>query len=260
MQRYDYGMAGVADLISRANVLCMKEPMLAQMLSGVNMIQQQLTDYLSRMAAVSQAITTNGILAVGEEGEVFSNSYTFGGLSDVMRMQIMCLCGASGYPVSRLFGETQSGLSSSNEGDLQAYYDNADQERQQRDRPLMDKLIPIICMSTWGEVPDNLDYQFAAMRTMNAKEKADLAKAQGETIVAYFNAGILGRKTTLMEIKSASGETEIGTNITDEMVAEADDDVQVPLEIEQEEARAGTEEFKEGKTGVQAEKSTPKAK
>jgi phage-related protein (TIGR01555 family) len=229
--------------------------MLAQMLSGVGLTEQQLKDYLVRTAAVSENISTNGLLILGEDEQLFTHQASFSGLSEVMRMQIMCLCGASGYPVSRLFGETQSGLSSSNEGDLQAYYDDADQERQQRERPLMDKLIPIICMSTWGMVPDDLDYNFAPMRTMNAKEKAELAKSQSDAIRGYFTDGIIGRQTTLREIQTASKITEIGTNVTDEMIEAADDDVQVPLQIEAEEARAGTEEFAEGKTGTEASKT-----
>ena len=247
LNRYDYGMAAVADLISRANVFAMQNPMLAQMLSGVGLTQQQLSDYLVRAAAVSQNISTNGLLILGEDEQLFNHAASFSGLSEVMRMQIMCLCGASGYPVSRLFGETQTGLNSSNEGDLQAYYDNADQERQQRERPLMDKLIPIICMSTWGIVPDDLDYNFAPMRTMNAKEKAELAKSQSDAIRGYFTDGILGRQTTLREIQTASKITEIGTNVTDEMIEAADDDVQVPLQIEAEEARAVPKSFQKAR-------------
>ena len=255
LQRYDFGMAAVSDLISRANVLAMKEPMLAQMLSGLNLTQQQLVDYAARMTAVSEAISTNGILALGEEGELFSNTYSFGGLSEVMKMQMTAMCGAAGYPFSRLFGDTQTGLGQSNEGDLQNYYDSADQERRQKDRPLFDKLIPIIAMSTWGEVPDDLDYAFPPIRTMNSKEKAELAKSQGDTIKGYFDSGILGRQTILREIKTLSAETGIGSNVTDEMIEAADDDVQVPLQIEAEEARAGTEEFSEGKTGTEAKET-----
>ena len=115
-------------------------------------------------------------------------------------------------------------------------------------------------MSTWGEVPDDLDYAFAPIRTMNSKEKADLAKVQSESITGYYNAGLLGRQTSLREIKTTSQETGLGTNVTDEIIEAADDEVQVPLQIEQEEARAGTEEFEEGETGVKAEKSEPAAK
>jgi hypothetical protein len=118
----------------------------------------------------------------------------------------------------------------------------------------MDKLIPIICMSTWGRVPDDLDYNFCPIRSMTAKEKAELGKTQSDGITGLFNAGIIGRQTALRELQTASKVTELGTNITDEMIEEADDDVQVPLQIEAEEARAGTEEFTEGKTGVQSQK------
>lgn len=229
LNRYDFGMAGVADLISRANVLCMKEPMLAQMLSGLNMTAQQYADYAGRMQAVSESISTNGILAVNEDSEIYQHSYSFGGLSDVMRMQITCVCGASGYPMSRLFGETQTGLGSSNEGDLQTYYDVSDQERQQKDRPLMDKLIPIIAMSTWGEIPDGLyDYQFAPMRMLNGKEKAELAKAQSDALVAYANAGAFGQKTLLKEISKTSSDTDIGQTITQEQIAAASDEIVMP--------------------------------
>ena len=256
LQRYDFGMAAVSDLISRANVLAMKEPMLAQMLSGLNLTQQQLVDYAARMTAVSEAISTNGILALGEEGELFSNTYSFSGLSEVMKMQMTALCGAAGYPFSRLFGDTQTGLGQSNEGDLQNYYDSADQERRQKDRPLFDKLMPIIAMSTWGEVPDDLDYAFPPIRTMNSKEKAELAKNQGDTIKGYFDSGILGRQTILREIKTLSAETGIGSNVTDEMIEAADDDVQTPLMIEQAEAKAGTETFEENPAGgTKAEKT-----
>jgi hypothetical protein len=88
---------------------------------------------------------------------------------------------------------------------------------------------------------------------MNSKEKADLAQVQSESITGYYNAGLLGRQTSLREIKTTSQETGLGTNVTDEMIESADDEVQVPLEIEQEEARAGTEEFGEGKGGVKAD-------
>jgi hypothetical protein len=59
----------------------------------------------------------------------------------------------------------------------------------------------------------------------------------------------------LREIQTASKITEIGTNVTDEMIEAADDDVQVPLQIEEEEARAGSVVFSEGKTGTEASKT-----
>ena len=224
LQRYDFGMAGVADLISRANVLVFQNEMLAQMLSGVALTQQQLVDYAARQSAVSQSISTNGLLALGENEQLFSHTYSFSGLSDVMKMQMTAMCGAAGYPFSVLFGDTQTGLGQSNEGDLQNFYDECDLERKQKDRPLFDRLIPIICMSTWGEVPKDLDYTFAPMRTLNSKEKADLAKSYSETITGYANAGLFSPRTALLEIQTTSAETGVGTNVTDKDVDSASDE------------------------------------
>ena len=49
--------------------------------------------------------------------------------------------------------------------------------------------------------------------------------------------------------------TGIGSNVTDEMIEAADDDVQTPLMIEQAEAKAGTQTFEENPAGgTKAEK------
>jgi DNA topoisomerase-1 len=90
---------------------------------------------------------------------------------------------------------------------------------------------------------------------MNSKEKADLAKVQSESITGYYNAGLLGRQTSLREIKTTSQETGLGTNVTDEMIEAADDEVQPPMQVEEAEARAGTETFGEEHGDTEPEKT-----
>lgn len=226
LRRRDYSAAGIADLIGRAHVLIMKEPMLAQMLAGVNMTQQQYVDYANRMAAVSQSISTNGILAIGTDAnsEVYNQTYSFGGLSEIYETFMLDIAGACGIPVSRLYGRSITGLGQSGEGDLQVYYDTIDQKRNHELRPVFDKLIPVICMSVFGEVPDDLDYNFPPIRTMNAKERAQLSKDLTEPLATIYNLGAFGKKTLLRELQSSSSETGMFTNITDEMIAAASDD------------------------------------
>jgi hypothetical protein len=71
------------------------------------------------------------------------------------------------------------------------------------------------------------------MRTLNAKEKAELAKTYGETITGYANAGLMSPQTAMREVQSTSSETGIGTNITDEEVEAASPDAivgEIPAE------------------------------
>jgi phage-related protein (TIGR01555 family) len=228
LRRRDFTASGIADLVSRAHVLVMKEPMLAQIISGLNLTQQQTVDYANRMSAVSQSISTNGILAIGADGgensEVYPMSYSFGGLSDIYQTFMLDIAGACGIPVSRLYGRSITGLGQSGEGDLQVYYDTIDQKRNHELRPLFDKLIPIILMSTLGEVPEDLDYNFAPIRTMNAKERADLAKNTIDPLIQLYNTGKFSPKWFLQEIKGMSDDTGIGTYITEKDINAASDE------------------------------------
>lgn len=206
MKRYDYMLSGVSDLVARAHVIAMKEPMMAQMLSGVGLTQTQYNDYLLRMQAVSESIGTNGILALGKDAEVFPMSYSFGGLADIGRLFMTQMCGAAGYPMSRLFGQTNTGLGQSGEGDLQTYYDNADTKRKRELRPIFDKLIPVVCMSTFGEVPSDLDYAMPSMRSVTDKERADLAQKTTQAVRDVFDGDLLTKRQAVSSLARA-GET-----------------------------------------------------
>lgn len=215
MRRYDFTLSGIADLVSRAHVLVMKEPMLAQMLSGVGLTQTQMNDYLLRMKAVSESISTNGVFCLGKDGELQSQTYSFGGLSDIGHMFMLQMCGAAGYPMSRLFGQTHTGLGQSGEGDLQTYYDAIDQKRKRELRPIFDKLIPIICMSTFGEVPGDLDYAFPAVRSVTEKERADLAAKATEAISGAYIADLITKRQAVRDL-ARSGELHGMFQIPDE--------------------------------------------
>ncbi|KAA6459649.1 DUF1073 domain-containing protein [Acidobacteria bacterium AB60] len=205
MKRYDYMLAGVTDLIARAHVIAMKEPMMAQMLAGTGVTQTQYNDYLLRMQAVSESIGTNGLLALGKDSEIFPMSYSFGGLADIGRMYMTQLCGAAGCPMSRLFGQTNTGLGQSGEGDLQTWYDSVDTKRKREDRPNFDKLIPIICMSTFGEVPEDLDYAFPSMRSVTDDERADLAQKTTQAVKDAFESDLLTKRQAV-ETLGRAGE------------------------------------------------------
>lgn len=227
LQRRDFIESGIADLISRAHVFVMKDPMLAQMLSGVGLTQQQYNDYVMRMRAVSESISTNGLLNLGEGAEFFAQSFSFAGLSDIHDAALENVAGAAGIPPER-WGRSVSGMNNNGEGSMQIYYDSTDQKRKHELRPVFDKLIPIICMSVWGKVPDDLDYTFPPIRTMSAKERAELGKSQLEPVYDAFDKGLVGRQTTLRELKGLSAENGLFTNITDEMIEEADDETLDP--------------------------------
>lgn len=254
LQRTDAIKAGIADLVARANVLVVQEPMLAQMLSGVGLTQQQLQDYLLRMSAVSESITTNGVMALSEGSELFAHSYTFAGLRDIHDASMENVSGAFGMPMCKL-GRPNSGLGNTGEGELQIYEDSLTQKREHQVRPGFEKLMKIIAQSTWGRVPDDFDFRFAPIRTPTAKERAELGKSQIDPVVSLYDKGLRSAKKTLMELQRLSDENGLNVTISQEEIDAAPDDL-IPSDV----AFGVPQPGDEGDDGADKPKPKPGAK
>jgi hypothetical protein len=225
-------------LLFRAQVLAQRNPELAQMQSGLGMSQQALKNYLGRMEAQNQLLSNQSMMVLGKEGELFSVNYTFSGIGDVYAQFQMDVAGAAEYPVTRLFGRTVTGLGQTNDADERIYEEKIAQEQDGQLRPQLDKLYPVICMSEFGEVPDDLDFKFPSVRVLTEEEKAEMATKISAPNIAYYNSGIYGQKTALQEARENSEVTGFGTNITDEMIDKATDEVLLPGEGEESEEGA----------------------
>jgi phage-related protein (TIGR01555 family) len=213
----------------RANLISMKVPALAEMLSGASMNQNSLQQFQARMGAINAYMSSQNLMLLPEDGEMGSVSYSPSGWSDLYQQFQMDIAGAVGIPVVKLFGRTATGLAQTNDADMQLYYEKIGQEQDTDLRPQLDVLYPIICMSELGHVPEDLDLSFPSARVMGEDEKANLAKSIGDLILGAAGGGIITRSQALKELKQSSDITGIFTNITDEYIAKAEEDEKAGL-------------------------------
>lgn len=219
LQKRDYASWNIISLLTRAQIMSVKDDQLAQSMSGAGKSNQAFNQYLDRMDAMAQSMNNQGLLVVGKDGGIESTTYSFGGLADLYNTFMMDVAGAAEIPVSRLYGRSATGLGQSGEGDLQIYYDTVESKRTREIRPAMDQLLPVIAMSTFGKVPDDFDYTFPPTRTMNNKERSELAKSTTDAIIAAYQADLVTKQEARMELAQASDENDMFSNITDEAIA-----------------------------------------
>jgi phage-related protein (TIGR01555 family) len=217
LQKFNYASWNIVSLITRAQIFSITEPELASMMSGLGMSNQSYSRYVARMKALSDSMNAQGLMVLGKDGTLNQHTFSFGGLADIMEKQMMNLASDAGYPFEVLYGR-QSGLGSNGESGLQVYYDSIEQKRTRELNPQMDKLIPIICMSTYGEVPDDIDYIWSPVRTMSNKERSELADKTSAAIVNLYNADLITKKEARMDLKQASGDNGLCSPITDESI------------------------------------------
>lgn len=214
---HDNVSANMAALTFQANVNTMEVKGMEQMLSMASPEVQR------RFWAVMQAqsvLRTNYGTQLVEQGTKLTNTqYHFNGLQEVYESMCLNLCGASHYPMTKLFGRSPGGLNSTGESDLRNYYDYVDSQREAKLRPALEKLLPVLCMSAWGFVPDDLAVTFPPLWTPTAKEVAEIAKTKSEAVVAGFQAGLYDKPAAMKELKKLEEETGMFGSITDEEIA-----------------------------------------
>ena len=217
--KHDNVTTNVAALTFRANIDTMEVQNLDQLFSIGSVKQQQI--FWNTMQAQNVLKSNFGMQLVNKGDQIKNTQYTFSGLKDVYDMMCLELSGASKIPMTKLFGRSPSGMNATGESDLQNYYDYIDTQRESVLKPIIYKLLPILCMSAWGAVPEGIDITFPPLWTPTAKEMAEIIKQKTETIINAFQAGLVDLNTAKKELKKLSQDTGMFDSITDDDISES---------------------------------------
>lgn len=213
----------IAMLTFMANLRVYKMEGLEQVFAlGGNKVLENLYNTVQGMNAL---MNNNAIQVIGKNDSFETHQYTFSGLGEVYDRFMMDLSGAAEIPVTKLFGRSPAGMNATGESDMQNYYDTIEEKQEAQLRPVFDKILPIMLMSVFGAIPDDFDYEFNAVRRPKDDEMADLASKNIDVITKTFSAGLISQKIALKELRQQSELTGIFSNITDEDIAKADDEV-----------------------------------
>jgi phage-related protein (TIGR01555 family) len=155
---------------------------------------------------------------------------TFAGLDDLLLQFGQQLSGALQIPLVRLFGQSPAGLNSTGESDIRNYYDSINQ-RQERDlRHALELLLNVTMRSEGITQPEGFSWEFGALWQLSDKEKADVANAYSTSIINAHDAGLIGDKTAMQELKGLARATGLFSNITSEQIDRAEEDPPDPMD------------------------------
>lgn len=219
----------IAQLTFMASLRVLKMADMGQMLSATD--EQTKAELYRTIQAQNWLMSNMGMQVIDAGDDMQSHQYTFGGISDTYKQFMMDVAGAARIPATKLFGRSPEGMNATGESDLQNYYDMIAQEQEANLRPILNKLLPVLCMSVFGAVPDDLDFEFDPVSEPSDKERSDLAKSGTENVVTALNAGLVSKRTALKELKQQSERTGVWTNITDADILKASDEIEEEGEI-----------------------------
>lgn len=174
-----------------------------------------------------RSMQVNEGLTLLDKNDVFAaTAYSFAGLSDMMLQFNQQVSGACDTPLVRLFGQSPAGFNSTGEGDLRMYYDSVLAKQESKFRGPWDTILKIMWRSVYGEsAPDDLTFQFVPLWQMTDMDRSTIAKNNTETIIEAENAGLIPKDKAMKELKENSSETGLFSSITDEDIADAEEDL-----------------------------------
>lgn len=216
VMRRDNVAGNIAALTFRANINYMETEGLDQLLGTANTEMQRR--FWNLITAQSIMESNFGTRVINKGDAIHNTQYTFTGLSDVYDRIMMDVAGAARTPVTKLFGRSPAGLNATGEADMQNYYDYIDGLRETELRGIIERLLPIMALSAWGRIPDDMDIDFPPMWTPDAKEIAEIADRKTNAVVAAYQNDLIDSATAQQELQAMSDETGMFSKISDESI------------------------------------------
>jgi phage-related protein (TIGR01555 family) len=206
----------IANLTFKACLSVLQVENLDQMFATSSSVHQR------RMYAMLSAINTLenslGIRLVNKGDDIQQLQYSFSGLPEVMDSAMMDMAGATGIPVTRLFGRSPAGMNSTGESDERMYRQALEQERSIHIVPVLERLIPFICRSAIGYFPAGCEFKLPALLELPPDQKAQLIDQRVGVMERLFQANLIPGDAVLESLRIAQQEMDITTNITDEYI------------------------------------------
>ena len=168
----------VADLIRAFSIMCLSTDMQTNAAPGGT---AGLGNVAARAALFNMYRDNMGLFLLNKDTEEFSNvSAPLGSLDHLQAQAQEHMASVSRIPLVKLTGISPSGLNASSEGEIRVYYDTIAAFQNRALRKHLTQIIDFVQLSLWGEIDQEINFEFEPLWDMTAKELADLQKAEVE--------------------------------------------------------------------------------
>ena len=222
MIAFDSASTGAAQLVYKSYLRTYKVKGLREVIAAGGKAMEGLVGYVDMMTRF-QGMEGMTLLDDSDTFETHTHG-AFSGLSDALTQFGQQLSGALGIPLVRLFGQSPAGFSTG-ETDLRNYYDMISQKQENELRIPLTRIYRMLAASEGITLPDGFRIEFKSLWQLEPEQKANIAASNTDTIIKAEEAQLISRKTAMKELQQQSHTTGVFTNITDEEIEEAEEDL-----------------------------------
>lgn len=169
--------------------------------------------------------TLEGVTLLDAKDAFDATTYAFSGLDKVLDSFKEDYCAVTEYPMAIMFGRSPGGLNSTGDVEMDAWTGMIRQNQETRLRSPLAKLLPVMHRSSLGTAPEKgFGYNFRDLSPMSEDDRTKIFSSDANAINTLEGSGIISRAIALAELKQLSEITGRGTKITDDDIADAEND------------------------------------
>lgn len=177
----------VSDLLNNFSITALATSM-DQVLEGTD----DGTNLFARAQLFTATRSNRGLMLLDKDREELVQINTpLSGLHELQAQSQEHMCSVSRMPATVLTGIQPSGLNSTGEGEMQAWYDWVAAVQEAYYRSPLDTILKVVQLSLFGEIDENIDFDFNPLQQMSPKELAEIRETDSRTAGNYIDRGVI---------------------------------------------------------------------
>lgn len=202
----------VSDLISNFSTMVLGTNMSSILNGGAS-------DQLFKRAQLfNQTRDNRGLMVVDKETESVANvAVPLGSLDKLQAQSQEHMSAVTGIPLVILLGITPTGLNTSTEGELTAFYSWILAQQEALFTPLLSKLINLIQLSLYGEIDPEIGFKYQPLQPLNELDMANTRKIEADTDIELIGAGVIDPHEARVRLASQEDGPYSSLDLTEEL-------------------------------------------
>jgi hypothetical protein len=123
--------------------------------------------------------------------DFFNVSASLGGLDALQAQTQEHMAAVCGIPLVKLLGIQPAGLNASSEGELECFYTWIHSQQESFFTPNLKKVIDFIQLSEFGEIDEDIGFEYEPLDALDETELAAIRKTEAETGQVLINSGAI---------------------------------------------------------------------
>jgi phage-related protein (TIGR01555 family) len=152
---------------------------------------QNYESFKKRLMFFTAMQQNNGVFMLDKLEEFGKENTPLSGVKDLVSQAQEHMATVAKVPLSVMFGLSPSGLTTTAESDITIYNNRVNARQEAMFRQPLEAVDKIAMLDLFGEIYDDITFDFVDLVSMNGKEQALIRKSDGETDAAYITAGVV---------------------------------------------------------------------